>query len=140
MINPQVLQAAVISLLKAQSTITAEVGTEIKEDQWEGTEFRYPCLRVSLLTLSPHSNGECRPTIADVAMTVLCFVEGTSSRGAARLAGIVANAIFGKRLKTSEITPVTRINIPDNGVAMPVPEGERLWRAEVQFTATVKEA
>ena len=48
------VQAAIIARLKAQTTVTAEVlATEIREDQWQGTEFSYPNIRVKMLHNRP---------------------------------------------------------------------------------------
>ncbi len=112
---------------------------EIREDSWTGSNFRYPAYRISVVNIGPYnSNGECRPFIFDVLFTVYCFAEDASSKSCAHLAGIAASNLMGKRLSSDKITPVTRIDIPANGIVMPIPEMERFWRSEVQFTTVVK--
>lgn len=138
MLTPQEVQAAIISLMKSQPELVSAVQLEIREDNWMGTDFHYPGYRVAVNTLSPQTNGECRPLIFEVAWAVYCFAESTSSKDSSYLAGLVAAALMGKQLKSVTIVPVTRINIPDNGIMLPVPEGERFWRAEVNFRAQIK--
>jgi len=117
---------------------------EIREDNWTGTDFVYPGCRVAINSLSPIGDGECRPLMWEVAFSVLCYAEGSSSKAAANLAGIVEKYLIGRRIKYPSdipiVIPVTRINVPPNGVIPPVPENERLWRAENQFVAQVKDA
>ena len=138
MLTPEEIQAAILSLMKSQGELVSAVQLEIREDNWMGTTFVYPAYRVAVNTLSPQTNGECRPLIFEVAWAVYCFSESTSSKQSAYLAGLVAAALMGKQLKSTTIVPVTRINIPDSGIMMPVPEGERFWRAEVNFVEQIK--
>ena len=144
MLTPEEIQAAIILLMKSQPQLVSAVQEEIREDNWMGRDFDYPCYRVALGNLSPATNGECRLKILDIAFSVYCFAEGTSSKHAAYLAGLVMNNLMGKQIRYSDqsgprIIPVSRIDIPTNGVVAPVPEGERLWRSEVQFISTIKE-
>ncbi len=138
MLTPQEVQAAILILMKSQAELVSAVQDEIREDNWMGTTFKYPAYRLAVNTLSPQTNGECRPLIMEVAWAVYCFSESTSSQQSSYLAGLVAAAMMGKQIRTTTIVPVTRINIPDNGIMLPVPEGERFWRAEVNFRAQIK--
>jgi len=152
MVSPEVIQAAFITLLKSKPYLVSNVnnsspnGPEIREDDWNGTDFLYDGVRVAILNMGPFTNGECRPQFSNVFATVSAHSQGSSSRQCAKLAGLVYKALMGELLIGPGITPVTRINVPDNtGVTMPVPDGEgdgglRLWRAEVQCTVQIKEA
>ena len=137
MIDPVAVQASIISMLKAAPAVTAIVDEEIREDNWMGTKFVYPAVRVAVNPIAPmaNNNGNCRYNIGDVSFTVSCYAEGSSSKGAANLAGQVADVFNAKlvpNFKTVVGASLTQIN-------MPVPEGERLWRADVQARTTIKE-
>ena len=127
--------------MKNQPELVSRVQLEIREDDWQGTEFKYPAYRVALPDLGPYDgamDSECRPFIFTAPFSVYCFAEGASSRDAAALAGTVVRVLVNRRLDTDRIVPVTRITLPLNGILMPVPERDRLWRAEVRLSMVIK--
>lgn len=140
MLTPDLVQSAIIQYLKNITPLPDRMKVEeIREDNWNGTEFGYPNYRVNLQPLGPYGNGNCRLTMVQVAFSVYAYDEDTSSRKAAELTGWVANALFGHQLIGEGFVPVTRIDIPDGGVIPPAPEGERLWRGEVMFTTVLQQ-
>ena len=91
--TPLTFQEAWITDLKSHSDIlnsgTFPSGTfpeEIREQEWQGTQFIYPNIRVSL-DFMPSVNG-CGPDNADVYIEV--FAEDKSSK----LASTIASYIF----------------------------------------------
>lgn len=138
MMTPEEIQAAIITTMKNQPELISAVQDEIREDNWNGTAFTYPCYRVSVESVGPMTNGECRPFIFDVNFTVLCYAEGTSSKPSSYLAGLVAQNLQGRQIRTTSIVPVTRINIPESGITPAIPEGEREWRSDVRFNVQLK--
>ena len=52
------VQGAMISYLKSQSPVTSLLGgtTEIRESEWQGTDFVYPAVRLSIDWM-PSVNG-----------------------------------------------------------------------------------
>lgn len=147
-LDPVMIQASIISLMKSLPQLTGAVvssegGVEIREDFWIGTKFFYPALRVAVPSVGPHDiDGPCRPFMFHVEFSIYCFAEGSSSKDSAKLAGIVYQNLIGKQLSNSDITPVSVIDCPRDGIIMPVPEmspgGERLWRSEVLFNTIIK--
>ena len=115
--------------MKSTPALVNAVGDEIREDSWMGTEFKYPAYRVGVLTMQPLTNGECRPSIWGITFVVYAYAEDASSKAASQLIGLAATHLMGKQIRTADITPVTRIDIPSN-VTPPVPESDRLWRGE----------
>ena len=55
------IQAAIVSWLKNRTLIVAEIldSDEIKEDQWQGTAFVYPAIRVRLISNKPEYKQGC---------------------------------------------------------------------------------
>lgn len=105
-------------------------------------DFKYPALRVRLPSVGTRSgdNGECQPRIADISFSILCYAGGSSSKACAVLASSVFDEIGGDQLISADIVPLSRIWLPPGGIIMPVPEGERLWRSEVQLRTMIKQA
>ena len=124
-LRPDLIQAALISLAKADSDIVAEVtSTEIREDQWQGREFSYPNIRLHMISNQP-TEKECNAWKFELSWRV--FSEEASSYEADRIAGIINNALHDKQftsnsihfgLWTTNIVPAVRIS-------------EKTWRTEV---------
>lgn len=85
------VKAAMLAYLKSLSTVVALLSgsKEIKEAQWQGTEFVYPAIRVSL-DYRPSING-CGPDDAD--FTIEAFSEKQSSLEADTISGTMANLL-----------------------------------------------
>jgi hypothetical protein len=66
------IQSALIAYYKSQPTITSlllgPTGTEIRENQWQGTAFEYPAIRV-YVDVYPSVNG-CGPDRAEICTEV----------------------------------------------------------------------
>lgn len=138
MIKPVDVQASIISLLKAQGPVVAIVGNEIREDSWMGHRFLYPAVRVEVPTIRPAAgqNGTCYYATNDVDFNVYCYAEDSSSKPAVTLTGLVEQGLWGKALPG--FTTIVRVLLVN--ILMPVQEGERMWRAQVQCRTTIKEA
>jgi len=128
--NNQV-QAAIVARLKAQVTVTAEVAAvEIREDQWQGTDFKYPNIRVKMLHNRPQEDN-CNKTLVDVS--VQTFSEDASSLPTDRIAGIISNVLHTVQfssgslhvaLRVVDLVPSTRSNA-------------RTWMSEVLLAGIV---
>lgn len=85
--TPETFQSAWIADLKAQPTIVSLLpggtGDEIREAEWQGTDFDYPNVRVGLDFIPT----ECGPESADVLIEV--FSDEKSSKDAAHIASII---------------------------------------------------
>lgn len=134
MLTNDQLQAALISYLKAQSTLTSEVGidakgnTDIREDQYQGRDFVYPNVRVRLISNTPLYSSDC--SLHRIYFGIQVFTEDASSLNCDRIAGIIntilhdhhfsANSIT-LSLRTTNLVPAQRSNIQE-------------WRSEVLMT------
>lgn len=106
----ETIQAAWISHLKANTTLTAEFtgvsGTEIREAQWQGADFVYPALRV-YVDVFPSLNG-CGTDRAVVCLEV--YSEQKSSKEAKHIAGILVDQYHKKRFKAGGLDfPMVRV-------------------------------
>jgi hypothetical protein len=118
--------------LKSKADIVAYLDDsgEIKEDQWQGTTFVYPAVRVDLGTQLPI--GDC--DTADITFSILCFVEDASSLNADGLAGVVNNDLHKKAFTKNSV----RFSIYSQGLIPAIRMDERTWRSEATFHATVE--
>lgn len=125
MLSNDKIQAGLVWYLKSLVAITSELGVEIREDQWQGTQFTYPCLRVDLKVQTPMRGSDCE--MSKTTASIIVFTEDTSSKHADRIAGIVENSIDGMSFSDGIIngTIVTKSLVPAKRI------DERTWRSEV---------
>jgi len=122
------IQAAIIARLKANSSITTEVpATEIREDQWAGSNYSYPNIRVKMVRNMPDRIENCNRGTIDV--WILVFTEDDSSRNADRIAGIINDVLHvtqfteeGIQLALHTVNLVPAFRSEDN----------RTWQSEVR--------
>src|SRR3989304_10056023 len=98
--RPDIVQMAILALMKSQPELVSLVGNEIREDYWMGTKFDYPNLRVAVDPYGPPDgmNGPCRELMAEISFTVYAYWESTSSQECGKLIGTVAQVLMGKQL------------------------------------------
>ena len=132
MLSNDDIQAGLIAYLKADTTIVAllAAGTSIKEDQWQGTTFVYPAVRVDLGIQLPRANCDG----AETTFSILCYSEDASSQEADELAGTVNDQLHRKAFTKSSI----RYSIYSQGLIPAIREDDRTWRSEATFHATVE--
>jgi len=127
------IQAALVAKLKAETTVLAELSDtdEIRENQWQGTEFSYPAIRVRMISNVPLKNSDCDQTSIGVGFQV--FSEDASSMQADEIAGIINAALHDKpfsqsglliALRTDDLIPAIRSNM-------------RTWKSEALMSGIV---
>lgn len=130
MLSLNEIQAAVITRLKANAPLVAALGAggvEVRESQWQGNEFVYPCVRVRAGPLLPGATG-C-PYRSDIG--VVCFSEHASSQEAVNLAALVSTALDDQRF-TDSTQQVRFAGIWLVEVLPPVRRDLRTWAVEVR--------
>lgn len=143
MISHASFQEQVLDELQAYVALTALVPTtEIRETQWQGTEFTYPAIRVDTRNQIPEGSGQCRPTISIENFTILAYSENDSSLECERICFEIIEALFGRQLEDTapsqgpnwraETVNLIQFNAPRR-------MAERTWRGEVIFRCRVKE-
>lgn len=135
MIRNDQIQAAIISYFKGKTNITDQLAagaTEIREDQWQSTDFTYPHIRVRLLSLEPLDDG-CEHY--RVRFSGLTFSEESSSQQADRIAGIIANEIHNKSFMSNGFAFSIRLT----NLVPAIRETIRTWRSEAIFQGLVSQ-
>jgi hypothetical protein len=84
-------QAAWIAYLKSKTQLVAllDSSLQIKEQQWQGDEFKYPAIRVAV-DYFPTVEG-CGPD--DIDVTIDVFSEQKSSKEAAHIAAVLQSIL-----------------------------------------------
>lgn len=131
MISNDLIQAALIAKLKADTALVAwltaeSAANEIREIQWQGAQFVYPAVRAGAGSQLPGGNGPCYTTTGQTPFSVLAFAEDDSSQNADILAGLVEDALLGKKLTG---TGFSSGPILSDGLVHATRTGERVWQA-----------
>ena len=133
MISNNEIQEALTTKLQAETLVLAELSDtdEIRENQWQGTTFSYPAIRINMIRNHPLENSDCNQTNISVGLQV--FSEDASSMQADRIAGIIQDELHDKpfsqgglliALWTDDLIPATRSNM-------------RTWKSEVLMNGIV---
>lgn len=134
MIDNDHIQAALIAFLKSKSSVTSLLATagEVREDQYQGTQYAFPAVRVQLGTQTPISGNGC-PSI--IHFSVLCYTEDASSQKADELAGAVNNELYNHSFNRNNV----RFGmVVSEGLVAAVRQDFRTWRSEAKFKALVQ--
>ncbi len=126
------IQAALVAKLKAETTVLAGLSDtdEIREDQWQGTEFSYPAIRVRVISNVPLKNSNCDQTNLNVGFQV--FSEDASSMQADEIAGIINVALHDKPFLQSGLLIALRTDD-----LIPAIRSMRTWKCEVLMNGIV---
>ena len=128
MLRNDQIQAALIAKLKANTTIVAELASsaDIKEDQYQGTEFNYPGVRVQLNSNEPLTqDANCQHT--RIGLSLLIFTEDDSSLEADRIAGIIHNELHAQQYTINGIA----ISLHTTNLIPAIRSDVRTWRSQI---------
>jgi hypothetical protein len=124
------VQTSVVAYLKSLATVIAEVSSdEIREDQWQGSVFSYPNIRVRMRSNRP---VETNCDVSDVMFSILIFSELDSSIEAERIAGIIDVALHARSFERESV----RLSLWRENLIPAIRIDERTWRSEIQFQGT----
>lgn len=131
MISNNIIQAALIAKLKADSAIVASLdnSSQIKEAQWQGTDFSYPAVRLNIGT---QSNDRRSPfcNFGYVPFTIRVFSEMKSSMEADTIMGLINTQLHGSyAIGTGMILN----NIECLGLIGAIRIGEQLWQSQGDY-------
>lgn len=133
MISNAQIQQGLVSYLKASASITAEIPVdEIRENEWQGTDFTYPNIRVRLLTNIPqyNHNQECRHSLT---LSIMVFTEDYSSQKCDTFSGIIGSVLHGRSFSANNL----QYHLRATNIVPAVRSDERTWRSEVLLSGTV---
>ena len=122
------IQEALIAKLKANVNISARVGTDIREMQYQGDGFVYPNLRVRVDSLQPLQSYQCSHYRFDCRMQV--FSESDNSLESNQIAGIIFKELSNKQFTASNIALSLRLLNLLSAIRVNV----RTWRAEILWS------
>lgn len=136
-LRPDLVKGAIITRLKANTTIVAEItggADEIREAQWQGRDFTYPAVRVRVNSITP-TNPECSRW--EISFSIAVFSEEASSYQADRISGIINNQLHGKAFAQSIQGQDLNLALWTNEIVPALRQDERTWRSEILMRATV---
>ena len=136
MISNDIIQAALLAKAQAIVALTSSLtsGADgIKQLNYKGADFSYPCVRLALegQTDISGTNTNC-PSQADFSFYV--FSEKASSKEADQIAGKIITAIRGLSFSQSSVKFV-KIRILENIPA--IAQDELTWRAQIRCQSIV---
>ena len=133
MISNNDIQEAIVAKLKADALLTSALATsaEIREDQFQGNDYKYPCVRVKI--------GEQVPKIPNCPIYSQSFIvqamsELDSSKESNNVAYLVSEAIKrGFTYKHVRFIMISRTLVEA------VRNDTRTWLAEVRYASLVQD-
>lgn len=136
MIDNAVIQADLITALKAETTITDLLtsSAEIREAYFMGSDFGYPAIRVRIENNSPVNQADpCDHS--ELTFTVFCYTEEASSLTCQQLADAVNNFLHRKHF-TGTGYVIRRLRLA--GLSGPSPVGRNIWMVMCPYGGTVR--
>lgn len=131
------IQSAIITKLKSITSLIDALNdagsslSEIREDQWQGTEFIYPNIRVRMISNSPEGDTAYCPR-CEFTLSIMVFSQGYSSLEADTLAGIIASYLN----KTSFSIVQTILYTQVTNIIPAIRSDRNTWRAECLIRGT----
>lgn len=134
MIDNAVIQADLVTDLLADAVLTALLDTEgeVREDQYQGTVFGYPAIRVKVDGQTPIAEREqCDHT--RLTFTIVCLTESGSSKTCDELAGAVKDRLHKRYFVGTDWYSWFRCVGLRSADRLP----QKLWRAQVMISGVV---
>ena len=128
------VKQALISRLKAATTVTTQLtngATEVRELEWQGTTFKYPCVRVRVEEFQRHTPGaDCK--LFDATAVVVVFADDATSLKADLIATAVNDILDTKSFNdVPTSTKFIGIKTKQIGAAWNMEGGS--WQSSVQL-------
>jgi len=125
------IQAAILAYIRSKATITAVItSTEMREDQWQGTTFVYPAIRIRMISNVP-SDTNCNYN--NISLSIMVFTDDASSQNADKIAGIINQALHDKSFSSNNIAIFLRAT----NLIPAFRSDIRTWRSEVLMNGIV---
>lgn len=138
MIGMHEVQAAIINRLRAHLPLTNLVGDEVREEQWAGTDYSYPCARVHVSRVAPiGAPGGCERTAFVSDFSVSYRANAPSSRPTSEGMQAAVEALHGVTLVSVHWASRTPAILTD--VIGPVQESIDVWMSRAFFTVRLEE-
>lgn len=133
MLRNDEIQTTLVAYLKTLSAVTTLLTTidntiganEIREDQWQGTEFDYPNVRVRMISNIPYGDSD-QCDASTFTVSIMSFSQEASSQEADKIAGIISTSLHAKSFTQGTVYVV----IHTTNLIPAVRADMRTWRAE----------
>jgi hypothetical protein len=133
MLRNDEIQAAIVAYLKTKMAITSLLvtednltgATEIREDQWQGSIFTYPNIRVRMLPISPFGDSD-QCNASTFSVSIMTFSEDASSQEADKISGIINTSLHAKSFVQGSVSMFLRTT----NLIPAVRSDTHTWRAE----------
>lgn len=137
MIGTADVAQAVITRLKAVPEVSGLVGSEIREENWQGITHESPNIRVHIVRLVPfNTTSNCKFWVTDFTVDYRRYTP--SSKPCADGLKAVADALREHRLGLAGVF-VAEGAIVIESLPGPIPEAENAWMARGTFNCRLKE-
>ena len=136
MISNDEVAKALISYLKSQILVTnlltlLETGAvEIRESQWQGTDFSYPAVRLKMIRNAP-TNDDCNKN--EIMFSWGVFTEDQSSLYCNQICGTIAEVSHQKHFSSEGLLLSLRVT----NLVPAIRSDTRTWRGEVLVSGLV---
>jgi hypothetical protein len=128
------IRSALITNIKAIVSLTMfheNFPVEVRELNWKGNDFKYPCVRVGQLVLTP-MNETCSAHKVDGS--IMCFSELPSSLEADTISDIIFQALHGHSFSVGVVKFAMFRCQQFEAVAV---EESNVWQSTIKWSATV---
>ena len=128
------IRSALISKIKTIDALIAlheNFPVDVRELNWKGNDFKYPCVRVGQLVLTP-MNDTCSAHKVDGS--IMCFSELPSSLQADQIADILFQALHAKSFSVGIVKFVLFKCQQFEAVAV---EESNVWQSTIKWSSTV---
>ena len=133
MISDNDIQSDLITKLKTITSVTALLGdgvSGIKELQWQGDSFLYPCVRLDIEDVGYEYDEQERCGLDFAEFSVYVFSQERSSKQCSQIKGLLENYLTGLGF-TGANGKYNRLRLMDNVPA--VREDDRTWRTQIRY-------
>ena len=140
MLRNDEIQTAIVAYLKTKTAITSLLITEdnptglveIREDQWQGTEFDYPNIRVRMIGNSPFGDSD-QCNASTFSVSIMTYSEQASSQEADKMSGIISTSLHAKSFIQGSVSMFLRTT----SLIPAVRSDRNTWRAECLMQGVV---
>lgn len=144
MISPDLVQKAIIEMLRADTTLVTALGGDtqrIAELEVQLQNFVYPKVGIDVQPQYPVGNGTDHLRLSTIHWMARVYSEKPSSKEANNILGLVANAHFNKQWTGTDDSNVPQFYIIRidlvGGVDNAVRIADKLWVASATFQSQV---
>lgn len=133
MLSDEKLQADLLTKLKTLSSVTALLGdgaSGIKELQWQGVTFLYPCVRFDIENTGYEFDEQEKCQLYFMEFSLFVFSQERSSKQCSQIKGLLENSLTALGW-TGTNAKYSRLRMTDSVPS--VREDERTWRSQISY-------